>query len=85
MKTPELKPCPFCGGKATIREKGHGYTGAGEFLIYHEIGCCQCEITFEGESRFRIKDGQAVFSVNAYEKCINAWNRRTSDGALIVD
>ena len=27
MSEPELKPCPFCGGRATFSEKAHGIFG----------------------------------------------------------
>ncbi len=63
-KNEELKPCPFCGGKATTSEKEdvkvpHGWGWVG----------CQCCKAFmdwsHGESGKRL--------------AIEAWNRRVAD------
>lgn len=63
MKMPELKPCPFCGGKARI----------GSFRTYiesvHGMGnkfcatCTDCRIDGPG---FHFTEAEAA----------NAWNRR---------
>ena len=42
----ELKPCPFCGGKAEIREYANGHKGSGEFTANYEVGCNKCKIKF---------------------------------------
>ena len=34
-----LKPCPFCGGEATIKEYANGHKGNGEFTAQYKVGC----------------------------------------------
>ena len=38
----DLKPCPFCGGKAKIWKEEGGYP----WLIDEMVGCQKCEISF---------------------------------------
>lgn len=78
-EAPHLKPCPFCGREATIRECSCGHSGNGEFIAMYELGCDECKIKFRRESRFRLKNGQPVFAVNGHDACIEAWNRRAND------
>ena len=47
----KLKPCPFCGGEATIREFACGSTGNGGFSASYEVGCKDCKIKFLRESK----------------------------------
>ena len=75
----ELKPCPFCGGKANIREFAHGHSGAGEFTASYEVGCPKCKIVFRYDSRFVLENGIPKFKENGYEKCVEAWNRRAGE------
>lgn len=79
MNTPDLKPCPFCGGEAYVREYAFGHSGSGGFTASYEVGCTMCKIAFKSDSKFTLKNGQPVFTVNGYEKCVNAWNRRAND------
>lgn len=66
MKTPELKPCPFCGGEAvlesfTVRK---GYEA-----VIHCNGSCLANmptITFETEEE-------------ANKRAVDTWNRRAKD------
>ena len=81
----KLKPCPFCGGEATIREFACGSTGNGGFSASYEVGCKDCKIKFLRESKFSLINGHPVFSKNGYEECINAWNRRANDGHCVDD
>lgn len=70
----ELKPCPFCGGKAQVRYYGKGsgpfgYTS--NILMRSEPGCVvclKCEATIPKYSRMRVC------------RAIEAWNRRVGDG-----
>ena len=75
----KLKPCPFCGGEATIREFACGSAGNGWFSASYEVGCKDCKIKFLRESKFSLINGHPVFSKNGYDECIDAWNRRVSD------
>lgn len=79
METNELKPCPFCGGKASTLQTSTGYSG-GEFSASFEIGCNECKIRFRGTSYFVIKNGTPIVSVDGYKEAINLWNRRANDG-----
>nr|DAP09449.1 MAG TPA: restriction alleviation protein [Caudoviricetes sp.] len=79
----ELKSCPFCGGKAEIREYGNGHNGNGVFVANYEVGCNECNIKFCFESRFFLENGQPTFIQNGYEKCVEAWNRR--EGTNVVE
>lgn len=80
----ELKPCPFCGGPASLREYGSGHKGNGEFTAGYECGCEKCRIKFRFESIFKLEHGQPKFIQNGYDKCVEAWNNRPleeADGA----
>ena len=59
----ELKPCPFCGGKAEIHERAC-YFGCA-FKMYYAIECCDCLC--------EIGDLETETDV------VIAWNRRESD------
>ena len=79
VSEPDLKPCPFCGGEATVREYAHGHAGSGEFTASYEVKCPDCQIRFQFDSHFSLVNGQPVFKQNGYEKCVEAWNRRVSN------
>lgn len=70
----ELKPCPFCGGKAEIwvcdgaamyRGKIGAVIVAGRQMTHKMISCCKCGVKTKPYLTER-----GVF---------NAWNRRASD------
>ncbi len=65
-RTPELLPCPFCGGKAKIymEHKKIGLTLWGE--------CTECSAKTDG---YRPKDDLESFE-ECKELAIAAWNRR---------
>lgn len=65
----ELKPCPFCGGKALLMTSAvRGYTGAREF----KVRCTQCmEVREKGTFDTIYQTEEA-----AKEKAIAAWNTR---------
>ena len=73
----ELKSCPFCGGKATIREYSTGHNGTGEFIASYRVGCDKCRIYFVKESIFVLENGYPKFITNGYEEAIEKWNRRS--------
>ena len=62
--TEELKPCPFCGGRAIVFHDGAHYadTGedAGELWV---VGCTKCD---------------AMVGKDTVTEAIAAWNRRAS-------
>ena len=57
----ELKPCPFCGGEAYIRE--HTRIAKPRRYTYFRVGCEECGLRFP------------KFSETIAE-AIEAWNRR---------
>lgn len=71
-----LKPCPFCGGEATIYESQKECTKDGLFIAHYKAGCDNCKIYFSHNSEFILENGQPKFYRNGYEFVINAWNRR---------
>ena len=64
--TNELKPCPFCGGKAEI-----AVCNAGVLSIVH------CTTHYCGFMRFSFNNGDT--DDNAALRLATAWNRRVSD------
>ena len=63
---PELKPCPFCGGKAELHHKYELFIG------YSYICCTKCGVKTE-EVPMSYRD-------SSDEKATEAWNRRAGDG-----
>lgn len=63
----ELKPCPFCGGEAELREE---QSVANRTLFYVSCENDDCRVIVETRN-----------SVSATRwGAIEAWNRRVSDG-----
>lgn len=79
----ELKPCPFCGGKAKFFVKcstSHGIMRGYDFGIY----CTKCDITTPRTDyiiEFNLNDGGEI-EVTKDERllAIEAWNRRADNG-----
>lgn len=49
MSEVELKPCPFCGGKAYSKSEDAGWDSRGENLWLVEIGCVNCGASIDVE------------------------------------
>ena len=60
----ELKPCPFCGGEAILREESD-YNLVGDNSDFH-VECTYCQVS-------TVRFG----NVNV---AIEYWNRRVEDG-----
>ena len=60
----ELKPCPFCGGRAFIHKSN---TPLGTFYFAH-CGNEDCPIEPKTHSKYK------------REHAVEAWNRRVEDG-----
>ena len=70
----DLKPCPFCGGKAVL-EKAHRAFINGETTRVTFIRCDECNAR---SGRVRLSDyGCTSTSSAAISTVIAAWNRRT--------
>lgn len=71
---PEMKPCPFCGGKAVLRVGGGDYPG-GDEIKQAMVYCTKCGATGQGvQVWLRGQHNSAWVCVVA---AVNAWNRRT--------
>ena len=78
MELNELKPCPFCGGRAVIRET--------KVYLWEaiQIHCEKCSVHSPNEifNHLAYSDGEEIYVTKtmAAEKVINKWNRRVNDG-----
>ena len=79
----ELKPCPFCGGKALL-QKMENSDSSDVFIESWKISCSSCGATPKGANVYKtmhIKNpkGEIVFRTNGKENAIAAWERRVQD------
>lgn len=63
----KLKPCPFCGGKAEIKDTVMGYVR--DSVIWPECQKCGC----------RLPKIYVKASYCANDKAVEAWNRRANN------
>ena len=59
----ELKPCPFCGGKASVSTYQTESLWSHDQVTYTKVSCDECDIAFQTEPDYEIQ-------------AIAAWNRR---------
>ena len=70
----ELKPCPFCGGKAKVKATKKDYV---EFTIWCE---CECGAQTEEFCPDTNKEDDTMANIEESKKrAIKAWNRRAND------
>jgi len=69
LKNEDLKPCPFCGGKARL-----GLIGAGEFRVYG-VMCRSCG----AGGRTRVQKRRAVNHWNKRADAVDALERADAD------
>ncbi|MBQ1789029.1 MAG: Lar family restriction alleviation protein [Oscillospiraceae bacterium] len=75
----DLKPCPFCGGKASIIQKTGAYTGnPATILNEYVVGCRECAIYTPTQNSKIWQDHEGVVHVdrNGVEDAARIWNRR---------
>lgn len=73
----ELKPCPFCGGKAEARISPNSRSEEGE--SFYEVRCKKCGVHVTGKSfnfwtvEYNAEKPQDLLSA------VNRWNKRASE------
>ena len=78
MEDIELKPCPFCGGKAVFTPKSNG---SSHYDVHFDftIKCqgCGCELPKQYSLSFTLGDcGQVIPQNDQRKEAIEQWNRR---------
>ena len=80
MKTPDLKPCPFCGGEAEVRD-GHIY-----LIDTKIVSCKKCHVRTNPVSidhpSFNangLDESTRYTPEQATRKACEMWNRRAND------
>ena len=69
----QLKPCPFCGGRAKLEDRYRSFI-AGKSERVAVVICQKCGAR---ASRARISDyGKSSHSIEATQKAIDNWNNR---------
>jgi phage/plasmid primase-like uncharacterized protein len=71
-----LKPCPFCGNGAHVRDDDENYRGAGFCVVCDSVDCFAA--LGEGYDR----DAMPEHRFATEEEAIEAWNRRTPESAV---
>jgi len=69
----QLKPCPFCGGKANVHTKGLDERFGYADMV--TVKCEVCNVSFAFMDDQNPKGGYAL-NGTAKPKAIAAWNRR---------
>ena len=78
----KLKPCPFCGGEATLIQKSSNYRT--EPVVIRNtfvVGCEFCDIyTPEFQSAiYQTSNGEVHINSTGAEEAAEVWNRRVGE------
>lgn len=75
-----LKPCPFCGGEATVRSVSSGVSH-GVYTNVIQTGCEKCCVFFRAPSEFTVDGYEVNYSRNGVTTTAEKWNRRAGENA----
>ncbi len=74
FEVPELKPCPFCGGDAKIKNVVRKVYEA--YRLFYFVECSSCL----GTSGFHLECYPDSKNHKAKKEAAQAWNRRADNG-----
>ena len=74
----DLKPCPFCGGKAIVKKVHPSFMLKKFHDLYFAAGCPQCGVstTLFKTEKTRSPMMNEWYDNKAKQKAIEAWNKR---------
>lgn len=81
----EIKPCPFCGGKAAIKQRGVEVMATNRDSVRFDfsIRCINCDATAPGAFGYISANLSRTGDLNIWHderpSAIESWNRRTAD------
>lgn len=78
--TPELKPCPFCGGEASHNDGGNSVYGR----YWWVVGCKNCDVTFADQEVWSKTDPGMLDPAYPPKHCFIAWNTRAEKVDALV-
>lgn len=81
MTVPELKPCPFCGGKPSHNDGGNSRYGR----FWWRVGCLNCGVFFDDEERWDANSPGNLDQSYPPRQCFEVWNTRANHDRLIAD
>jgi hypothetical protein len=84
MKTPDLKPCPFCGGEAKVWNSRVSVENQEIIYTIWRLSCtgCGCSIPSEESTYKFTENGDIVLGNDGWGKIVDAWNRRVTDAEV---